>query len=237
MNDPLMKNEPLCRLYDSGILSHMDVHFARFMARLADTPNPELCLAAALVSSFTRQGHICLDLAALAGKPLPETTAGGDPIVCPTWSDWQKKLREAAVVGNPGEYKPLILDNRARLYLYRYWDYQEKLANLILRRVGQDAGDIDTALLQEGLVRLFSQSPTSCPPKPSEGLDWQRVAAILHHLRWPRNGKNHDSGKDLGAGPRTAQIQKASDSPGGTHRKSRCQVAGSRCPCQEQAPL
>ena len=138
-----MKEELLSRLYDGGILSHLDVHFARFVERLAHTRDPTLCLAAALVSSYTRQGHICLDLASLGGKELLTGEDGCDPVVCPKLTDWSKGLRKTSVVGKPGEYKPLVLDDKARLYLYRYWDYQEKLANLILRRVSQDKNDID----------------------------------------------------------------------------------------------
>ena len=123
-----MKNEDLNRLYDNEILSPLDVHFARFVSKLAGngTLVPDVSLAAALVSSCTRQGHICLDLSGVAGTQLLDGE-NGDPVVCPELSDWQKTLGKSPVVGTPGEYKPLILDSRSRLYLYRYWDYQEKL--------------------------------------------------------------------------------------------------------------
>jgi exodeoxyribonuclease V alpha subunit len=134
-----VKKEDLTRLYDSGILSDLDMHFASFIGRLAGTCVPELLLAAAIVSSYTRQGHICLDLSRLEGKQLLEGEDGRDPVVCPKLGAWLKKLRESPVVGKPGEYKPLILDDRSGLYLYRYWDYQQELANLIRRRVSEGA--------------------------------------------------------------------------------------------------
>lgn len=171
-----MKQEDLYRLYRHGILSLLDIHFARFAARLAGSNTPELSLAAALVSSQTRQGHICLDLSSVGGRELLEGENGGDPVVCPELKDWCRRLRESTVVGNPGEYKPLILDDRSRLYLFRYWDYQEKLADSIRRRVSEHVANIDIAVLREELERLF-------PADQAGGIDWKRVAAFTALMR------------------------------------------------------
>ena len=46
----------------SNTFSHLDIHFARMMLRLADSQDQKLFLASALVSNHTREGHICLDL-------------------------------------------------------------------------------------------------------------------------------------------------------------------------------
>ena len=166
-----MKQEDLYRLYESGILSLLDIHFAAFSARLAGGDVPEVSLAAALVGSHTRQGHVCLDLSSVEGTQLLEGEDERDPVICPTLNDWCRELRETTVVGNPGEYKPLILDKRARLYLFRYWDYQEKLADSIRRRISAEEERIDLALLKEKIIRLF-------PPDKAEAIDWQMVAAI-----------------------------------------------------------
>ncbi len=170
-NGSAVKQEDLYRLYDSGRLSLLDIHFATFTARLAARNIPELSFAAALVSSYTRQGHICLDLSSVEGKQLLEGEDGEDPVVCPKLNDWCRKLRESTVVGDPGEYKPLILDDRSRLYLFRYWDYQEKLGDSIRRRISGDEAKIDITLLKEKLRRLF-------PGDQTEEIDWQRVAAF-----------------------------------------------------------
>ena len=58
------------------------------------------------------------------------------------------------VVGAPGEFRPLVLDEAGRLYLYRYWDYEKRLADDLLARA-HDADDVDEALLREGLERYF----------------------------------------------------------------------------------
>jgi exodeoxyribonuclease V alpha subunit len=166
-----VKQQVLYRLYDNGILSMLDIHFASFIARLADKNVSGLSLAASLVSSYTRQGHVCLELSSVEGKELLKGEDGIDPVVCPELNNWCKQLRETAVVGNPGEYKPLILDGRSRLYLFRYWEYQEKLADAISRRIHDTGVGSGIGLLKEELIRLF-------PFNEAEEINWQRVAAF-----------------------------------------------------------
>ncbi|MBW1673678.1 MAG: exodeoxyribonuclease V subunit alpha [Deltaproteobacteria bacterium] len=149
----------------------LDIHFARFIARFADKNVSGLSLAASLVSSYTRQGHACLDLSSIEGKELLQGENGIDPVVCPELNTWRKQLRETAVVGNPGEYKPLILDDRSRLYLFRYWEYQEKLADSIRRRIHDTGVDIGISLLKEELIQFF-------PFNEKEEINWQRLAAF-----------------------------------------------------------
>jgi len=162
----------LYRLSNSGILSHIDIHFALFVCSLSGADIPELLFAAALASSRTRQGDICLDLSTLAGTQMLDETDGKTPVICPDLSLWSAKLMESDVVGSPGDCKPLILDNKYRLYLFRYWDYQEKLANLIRKRVSNNEGTIDRAMLKDGLERLI-------PGKGNDNdIDWQKIAAF-----------------------------------------------------------
>ncbi len=165
--------EPLMQLYRQGVLGDQDVQFARLMCRLADNQAPELALGAALASRWTASGHVCLALAAEAGKPLG---MGAERWVLPEKSSWEAALRQSPVVGRPGEYRPLILDQAGRLYLYRYWEYQQELAEALRLRAGLLAEGVDEALLQEGLQRLF-------PKQPSGQADWQKLAAATAVLR------------------------------------------------------
>ncbi|MBN2514656.1 MAG: exodeoxyribonuclease V subunit alpha [Deltaproteobacteria bacterium] len=166
-----MSKDTLNRLCSSGILSHIDIHFALFVCSLSGADMPELSLAAALVSSRTRQGDICLDLSAIAGTQMVDEADGETPVICPDLSLWSEKLMGSDVVGSPGDYKPLILDNKNRLYLFRYWDYQEKLADLIRKRVSDNKGTIDSAMLKDGLERLV-------PGEGNGDINWQKVAAF-----------------------------------------------------------
>jgi len=161
------------------IFSELDLHFARFMTELSGHDSPEVFLAAALVSRSTREGHICLDLSSIEGRPL--TDGELYPIICPGLSHWCRILEAAPVVGKPGDYRPLILDGRSRLYLYRYWEYEKKLADFIRDRTADGVrgeiflDEIDAQLLRDGLDRLF-------PPLLDEGTDWQRIASVTSLL-------------------------------------------------------
>ena len=49
------------QLKANGVLSYIDIHFARLMEDLS-SENPDVFLAAALASSQARAGNICLNL-------------------------------------------------------------------------------------------------------------------------------------------------------------------------------
>jgi exodeoxyribonuclease V alpha subunit len=165
-----MRTEDPDRLFRDGLLSELDLHFSRFMIKLSGSPDPYLALAASLVSNCTGKGHICLDLAAAGGKALQEGESK-DPIICPQTNLWVERLSKSPLVGRPGDFKPLILDDKSRLYLYRYWDYERKLSDIIRERAEQDCSSIDFAALAEGLKNLF---PIGKPEYP----DWQKLAAF-----------------------------------------------------------
>jgi exodeoxyribonuclease V alpha subunit len=152
---------------DEEGFSALDLHFAELMRRLSDRPCVELDVAALLVSRQRAGGHICLPLREMARQPLPAPYRGLDH--APEAEEWIKKLRGHDVVGAPGEFKPLILDEQGRLYLRRYWEYEKTLADIIKARLNAMRPAVDAKLLRQGLVRLF----------PSEGeINWQKVAAF-----------------------------------------------------------
>ena len=166
MNRHLMNH-----IQNAGLFTEIDIHFARLVTRLASDNKPEVFLAAALISSCTQKRHICLDLPSMAGKQIADEDDSSDVITCPVLDDWLTKLRSSSVVGQPGDYKPLILDNKLRLYLYRYWDYETKLVYAIKERIETDCEDIDFKALKDGLIRLF-------PHSQDDTIDWQKAAAF-----------------------------------------------------------
>jgi exodeoxyribonuclease V alpha subunit len=146
--------------------SALDLHFADLLGRLSDRPCIELDLAALLVSRHRTGGHICLPLREIAGQPLPAVYRGLER--APEADDWIQKLQGTDVVGVPGEFKPLILDEQGRLYLRRYWDYEKRLADIIKSRLKAARPAVDTKLLRQGLARFF----------PTKETNWQKVAAF-----------------------------------------------------------
>ena len=171
-----MNEKDMRYLLEQGFFSELDIHFARIMTRLSGQEDEEVFLAAALVSRATAEGHVCLDLFTVEGKPLSHGESTFDSFVCPKIPEWLDKLHSSSVVGRPGDYSPLILDEHSRLYLYRYWDYENKLANDLRSRVNSEIEGIDLPLLKDGLSRLFS-------PTLNEQTDWQKLAAFLATLK------------------------------------------------------
>ena len=132
----------------------IDTVFADFLCSKEGGNTDFLRKAATFASSAVGHGHICVDLADLFCSS--EVAAAAD------------SLRSLKMVGQPGEYRPLILDDANRLYLHRYWKYESDLANSLIS-MASDLPDVDTELLKDGISRLF--------PKTPESPDWQAVAA------------------------------------------------------------
>jgi len=130
----------------------IDRHFAALINRLAKIPSPELELAAKLVSNFRERGDVCVALRAITGSDASKI---GGPDIPPLHS-WVRKLRASGVVGKPGEFAPLILDENERLYLQRYWKYEDELArNLRARLREHPIRDFNRTELASNLAKLF----------------------------------------------------------------------------------
>jgi len=158
---------------DESFFEPIDRHFAMFLQGLDRDNSGGLAMAAALVSRATRQGHICIDLHRFSGRPL--VPGSGSNSGCPHIDSWVEQLKKSRAVGAPGEYKPLILDEKARLYLYKYWEYENRCAQILTRMSSQEI-DIDQTILKSGLSRLF-------PIKTSVEIDRQKIAAVVSVTR------------------------------------------------------
>jgi exodeoxyribonuclease V alpha subunit len=133
----------------------IDQHFADFLCNLAGVENNELNRAARAVISALGKGHICVKLA--------DIDEPGDV------GQLANILRTTKVVGSPGQFTPLILDESDRLYLYRYWKYEQELANMLRDRAA-GRPDVDIPMLRHGIDRIFGE-------REGRDIDWQRVAA------------------------------------------------------------
>jgi exodeoxyribonuclease V alpha subunit len=162
-------------LNNSGIVSEIDIHFARFIQRLSSDQEPEIFLGAALVSRATANGDICLNLKALSETTIFDNPDGQGPVICPSADQWRQKLLASPAVGNPGERCPLILDKHNRLYLYRYWEYEAHLFTAIRSRVQGELDDFDSRKFNSFLDRLF--------PDSEAGINRQKIAAVITMLR------------------------------------------------------
>lgn len=137
----------LAVLAGAGRIRQLDYQFSRFIAARDD--RPEVVLAAALVSYQLGQGNVCLELSSLASHTVFEL------------ADWEalsltrglalhrleQYLTDSVVVGAG---KPLMF-SRGRLYLSRYWRYEQQVAVSLTNA----AADSWLPPLTDSLERLF----------------------------------------------------------------------------------
>lgn len=178
----------------------IDRHFANFIGRFGgdDTLVP---LAAAMLSRSIREGNICLPLGTAPSHP-------GDAGVWewPRATEWRSILANSKAVGGPEAQTPLVIDESNRLYLRRYWNYQQRLAVALREKAagnrtggrgkaGTQAGAIDAAVTNAltiisgglGRVRLLR----SCT---SWRACFRNLGASASVWRWPHRPAKQQRG-------------------------------------------
>ncbi|HQL01314.1 MAG TPA: exodeoxyribonuclease V subunit alpha [Smithellaceae bacterium] len=148
--------------------SMLDRHFADFIVRQSGESSCLTGVVAGLLSNAAGQGHICLNLSDFAGSDM---MIDGRPFTAPEIDAMRDALLSNPTVGQPGDFKPLILDSQNRLYLHRYWKYENDLVRVIRDKADQVCDEPDEEILRDGLKRLFQDACIDSP-------DWQKVAAV-----------------------------------------------------------
>ncbi len=105
--------------------AELDRHFAEFIGRFGGD-GTLMPMVAAMLSRSTREGNICFPLALAA--PCPAGAGEADSLKWPTVSEWRAILASSKAVGGADEQTPLVIDESNRLYLRRYWNYEQRLA-------------------------------------------------------------------------------------------------------------
>jgi len=147
----------------AGHIRLLDLEFARFVATHPNCTDG-LPMLAALVSQQLSAGHVCLPLAYLTDPvhwPAELVSSMGRMAEM----DWQP---DGVLLGE-GTQPCLLVLERDRVYLYRYWHYEIEVCRALQQRA--QAVACDQGLLQQGLKDFF--------PLQGEQPDWQMVAAAL----------------------------------------------------------
>ncbi|MFI3199132.1 MAG: exodeoxyribonuclease V subunit alpha [Methylococcaceae bacterium] len=177
--------ESLDKWISLGWLNLMDRAFVRFLLdQDADASDPVLW-AGALVSHQLGRGDVYLDLEKLCQQPgltlaIPgdddnlsesdEALAEFSALNAYDLEHWQAALNNSGLVGSGLGNTPLVLEGN-RLYLRRYWEYQQILDQAIQQRLQPVRADLPEAL-QAQLQSLFAS-------KSPENPDWQKIACLL----------------------------------------------------------
>lgn len=149
-------NPSLRTLAQQGVISALSRYFGEFIAAQGEEPdNSLLAYTAALVSEANQRGDVCIDLHSFESQALFEMPmAEYNQAPCaPDLADWREQLLASPVVGIPGSIRPLILEEN-RLYLYRYWYYESRVAESIVNRCGA-AELADPSKLTSSLDNLY----------------------------------------------------------------------------------
>ena len=137
----------------------IDRRFASFIGRFGGDATL-VPLAATLLSRSIREGHICLPLGTKPSRPAEATRA--ELIAWPAVKVWRSVLANSKAVGGPGAQTPLVLDGSDRLYLRRYWDYQQRLASALLKKAAanhsasQSKAGTQTAAIDAAAVNMLT---------------------------------------------------------------------------------
>ena len=168
---------------ERGWIRRLDGAFAGFMVELCPAATAPVVMAAALVAHMEGRGHTCLLIdellddadAVLGWAPLASAGLHEAMASLPGRADdWLDALRTSPLVAveghaaGPGDadgHPPLVLRG-SKLYLRRYWDYEQRVAAQVLRR-GAALDRVDEAAARHWLDRLFPLPPPSPSPSPS----------------------------------------------------------------------
>ena len=166
---------------DETNFSALDRQFGDFLQRLAGSANAEVRLAAMCASRARAEGHICVPMKEIATMDAALATAS-----------LRKKLRGSGVVGTPGDFTPLVLDQDDRLYLRRYWEYEQQLAEAIRRRAASRSvtkGKKEADLQKVAAARAVANNFTVITGGPGTGKT-RTAMSILALLQKQPGGDN-----------------------------------------------
>src|SRR5690554_1799809 len=164
----------LLELKENQLLSDVEIEFARTLKRVDPTITDSTLLAAVICSYYQLSGNVCVYLERLEKdariQDLLELLPSGKLDI----SSLKEDLRKSKMVGNPGEFKPLILEEN-RLYIQKYWKFENELVQWINERASRSATELSSE------ARDFIENQFE--PLEDGETDWQKVAVYLSMIK------------------------------------------------------
>lgn len=142
-------------LFEQQFFSNLDYFFARSMAKAFDENDPIVLATCALVSKSLFEGHICLDISAISETVRSVSETCSDGILFPDSDIWITALKTSSMVSDNIQ-TPLVLDSDHRLYLSKYYDFQNRLIQNISQRVSLRPQDMAETTIDELLDSYFT---------------------------------------------------------------------------------
>lgn len=156
------------QLLSTGAIDRYGFELAERLARLARSHPRAVAIAAAMAGEAMSAGHACVAI----GRAIAHVREAWQ-LDMPDAATWKAQLLDSGVAGTAGQYAPLIVDDADRLYLHRYWRYEQEIARVIAAWAIDPPLPIDAGRLAPLLDRWVG------PAGRDPGTDQQRVAVVL----------------------------------------------------------
>ncbi|AZL84088.1 exodeoxyribonuclease V subunit alpha [Aliivibrio salmonicida] len=194
----------LQHLMAHGVLRPLDLQFAKFLGQQEKNSDKNLImLLAAMTSHELGKGHVCIDIEQVEQGDLftlPAKYRDALLALVPEKNQWISELSAASTISNGTEATPLAFDG-TRLYLQRYWSFEQRVANRITKAAqsvavnAQLSNTLDELFARQyhflfsGLKKLENNNQVSrqqlvCDMldvvgSSSSELDWQAIDGVL----------------------------------------------------------
>ena len=170
-------------LVREGALAPLHQALGELIGRMDPSADPCVPLAAALAGDQLDRGHVCLDLSHVAELTFTGPDRTEEPLTYADWpalDEWVDRLAASSAVAvreaaddAEAVNRPLVLDaTRRRLYLARYWYFQQRLARLLVQRIAAPPLPLAEDRLTELIARLF--------PKREQAGDRDQCLAVAN---------------------------------------------------------
>lgn len=155
---------------EKGILRAIDCQWVEHLSNHVEEDIDSVLVAGALCSAYLGAGHICIDLATIwqtppEGMTLEELRRALALCGVKSVNEWRNALVKSALVTLDEQLaeRPIVLSG-TRLYLYRYYQYEQQVLTYLKKQFDVSPYDVDANLI----AQLF--------PNKSDSVDWQKVA-------------------------------------------------------------
>lgn len=157
-----------------GLIGDLEFEFVRFLTQIQPETEDDVLIAAAACINAQKQGHICLDLRQYDNEPLFGEKNTGYILDQNVLERWEASLSRSDLVSQDGSLKPLVLEE-GRLYLHKYWKFEEEFTRWILKR---SSGLHDVTDLQKDAIRHFIKGREDLFE-----INWQEIALCLSFIK------------------------------------------------------
>jgi len=156
-------------LFELNFFTSLDYFFAKSMAKAFHENDSIVLASCALVSKLLSEGHICLDIKILSGTNRTVVQESTDQVRFPEYNEWIKKLQTASMVSSAIDplCTPLVLDPDHRLYLSKYYDFQNRLVKNIAQRALCYPVKKDQTVVNKIVDSYFDGKDTHTEPQKS----------------------------------------------------------------------